>query len=263
MQIESSLPVTQDPRSNFRRWLRSRGLRWKFNALLLPVIALTVLLLVLLDYNHEWRAIMAAHGQHAAPIGADVAAASGDSATSPEAVARRALAIHAVYALVLLLLVGSGVNIALWRFVLRPIDRIRERIEHMERGHWRMSVQPVGYDEVGRVVESFQMLGLKVDALVMQLLRAERLGTLALLAKQTAARIEPSTRRIDAAISHLRQSGAYGVREATEDLATANAEVVAAVRSLSQPFELVSAKPGRPGTMRGVRPPAHSVRSHR
>ena len=227
--------------AGLRRGLRGRGLRWRFNAVLLPVIAVTFGLLVWLDYRHEWQAIVGAHGQHPAAISAGAAAGLVDGGTSPEAVAGRTLAIHAAYAVVLLSLVALGVNVALWRFVLRPVDRIQERIEQMERGYWRMPAPPVGQDEVGRVVESFHMLGLKVDALVMQLLRAERLATLALVANKSTTQLEPPIQRIDAAVGHLRASGNDTVRQAAQEIAAANAEILATVRSFSGPFEAVSA----------------------
>lgn len=217
--------------------LPGHGLRWKFNAILLPLVAATVILLVWLDYRHEWHAIMGAYEQHAAAVNAGAAAGPVDRGPSPEAIASRTLAIHAVYAVVLLSLVALGLNIALWRFVLRPIDRIRERIEHMEHGHWRMPVQPAGYDEVGRVVDSFQMLGPKVDALVMQLLRAERLATLALVANKAAAELEPLVQRVAAAVRQLRQSSDDEVRGAAQEIARANAEILAVVRGLDRPFE--------------------------
>ena len=226
----------EEPWAGFRRGLRRRGLRWKFNAVLLPIIAVTVVLLVWLDYRHEWQAIMAAHGQYPGAISAGAAAGPVDRGTSPEAVGNRTLAIHAVYAVVLLSLVALGLNVALWRFVLRPVDRIRERIEQMERGYWRLPVQPAGQDEVGRVVEHFQMLGLKVDALVMQLLRAERLATLALVARKTASQIEPPVQRIGTAVGCLHRSADDAIREAAREITTANAEILAAVRSLDRPF---------------------------
>ena len=45
-----------------------RGLRWKFNAALLPVVAATVLLLGWLDARHERDAVMAAHAFHAQEV---------------------------------------------------------------------------------------------------------------------------------------------------------------------------------------------------
>ena len=217
--------------------LRHLGLRWKFNAVLLPIVTVSLLLLVWMDYRHEWKAIAAMQEQHAGAISALAGSGPTDPGTSPGAVARRALAIHAIYAVGLLSVVALVINVTLWRFVLRPVDRIRERIEQMERGYWRMPVQPAAQDEVGRVVESCHMLGLKVDALVMQLLRAERLATLAVVSNKTARLVEPPVQRICAVVDHLHASESEMVREAAREIATANAEILAAVRSFSGPFE--------------------------
>ena len=259
MQIESSRcetagssinrlqsgPADEQPRAAFQRKFGRPGLRWKFNAVLLPVVAVTVILLVWLDYRHEWQAVMRAHGQHTAAMSAGAAAEPVNRATSPQAVARRTLVIHAVYAVVLLSLVALGLNVALSHFVLKPIDLVRDRIEQMERGYWRMPVQLATQDEVGRVVESFQMLGPKVDALVMQLLRAERLATLALVAKKTASQIEPPVQRIGAAVGDLHGSRDGAVRETAQEIATANAEILAAVRALGRPFETGLRRPAQ------------------
>ena len=217
-----------------------RGLRWKFNIALLPAVAVTVFLLAWIDSHHEWQAVTAAHGPHMAAADAGVEAAQADPATSPEAVVRRSAVIHAAYAAALLLVIALGLNVALSRFVLEPVDRIRDDIEKMERGHWRLPLRPAGQDEVGRVVESFQMLGLSVDAHVGQLIRAERLATLALVATKTAALIEPRVERIGAAVGRVyeRRDGAErDARTAAEEIAIASAEILAAVRGLDRAFE--------------------------
>ena len=243
--------------------LARRGLRWKFNLALLPAVAMTVLLLAWMDTAHEWQAVVAAHGLHAPGAGAGAVAGLVDPATSPEAVARRSVVIHAVYAVVLLTLIAFGLNAALSRFVLKPIDLIRDGIEKMERGQWRLTQRPASQDEVGRVVESFQMLGLRVDALVGQLIRAERLATVALLATRTTAQIKPRVERIGAAVSRLYEREDGAGREAAGEIATASAEILAAVRGLDRAFEgnlsstsLKHRDPVRPTTMRGSLPPA-------
>lgn len=221
-----------------------RGLRWKFNAALLPVVALTVALLVWLDYRHERQAVMAAHALHVEAVGAVAPAGPIDPATSPEAVARRTLVLHAVYAVALLSLIAVGLNTALSRFVLMPIDVVRNGIEQMQRRHWRMPAHPAAQDEVGRMVESFGALGLAVDALVTQLLHTERRTTLAVVANNTAAQIEPRLQRIGAAVGHLQQSRDETVRDAAEEIATATADILAAVRGLDRLFEASLSGPG-------------------
>lgn len=242
---------------------KRRGLRWKFDLAILPAVAMTVLLLAWMDTAHERQAVTAAHGLHAAGAVAGAETGLVDSATSPEAVAGRSVVIHAVYAVVLLSLIAFGLNAALSRFVLKPIDLIRDGIEKMERGQWRLTQRPASQDEVGHVVESFQMLGLRVDALVGQLIRAERLATLAVLATRTAAQIEPRVERIGAAVSRLYERPDGAGREAAEEIATASAEILSAVRGLDRAFEgnpsstrLKRRDPDRQTAMRGSLPPA-------
>ena len=214
-----------------------RGLRWKFNLFLLPVVAASVAVLGWLDSRYERGALVAAHAMHAHDVTIETTTAPVEGAISPEAVARRTLVMHALYAAGLLMLIGLGVNAALSRFVLEPIDRIRDGIEKMERGHWRMPWRPATTDEVGRVVESFQLLGLRVDAIVQQLLRAERLATLALVARRTSTQIEPRVARIAVAASDLHKVRDPAAREAALAITTASAEILAAVKGLDQLFD--------------------------
>ena len=214
------------------------GLRWKFNAALLPVVAATVVVLGWLDARHEQDAVMAAHALHAQEGSPGAATAAVEDAAGPGAVARRSLMMHALYAVALLMLLALGVNAVLSRFVLEPIDRIRDGIEKMERGHWRMPPQPATGDEVGRVVESFQRLGLRVDALVQQLLRAERLATLALVAKKTTTQIEPRVGRIVAAVADLQRLPDERAHDVAHTVTAASAEILAAVNGLDQLFEM-------------------------
>src|SRR3990172_1467474 len=84
-----SRPGDEEPRPPQRSVFRRRGLRWKFNAALLPVVAVTIALLVWLDYRHERQAVMAAHGLHVTAVGAGGAAAGPvGPASSPHAVSR-------------------------------------------------------------------------------------------------------------------------------------------------------------------------------
>ena len=226
-----------------------RGLRWKFNAALLPVVAATVLLLGWLDARHERNAVMAAHAFHAQEVSDRVATAATEGATSAAAVARRSLVMHGLYAVALVVLIGFGVNATLSRFVLEPIDRIRDGIEKMERGHWRMPRQPATQDEVGRVVESFHLLGLRVDAIVQQLLRAERLATLALVAQKMTTHIEPRVQRIAAAVGDLHRLPDERARSVAQAVTEASVEILTTLNGLDQLFDanlhLANPSPGR------------------
>ena len=210
-----------------------RGLRWKFNLALLPAVAVILAVLGLMDSVHEREAVTAAHVMHASGSVPSIATLD----PTPEAVARQSLLVHGVYALALLSLIAVALNVALSRLVLNPLSLIRHDIGQMERGHWRLPEHLARPDEVGNLVESVHVLGLTLDALVAHMIRAERLATLASLAARTTAQIDPCTERIGAAASRLYERPDGVSREAAAEIASANAEILVAVRGLGRLFE--------------------------
>lgn len=230
--------------------MQSLGLRLKFNAVLLPFVAAAVVGLGWLDARQERATLIAAHAMHA-PAPDSTGASTPVDTSDPVLVARRTFLLHAGYAAALVLLIAAGINIALSRFVLTPIERIGDGIEKMERGHWRLPQRPEASDEVGRVVENFQRLGLRVDAIVLQLLHAERLATLAWVARKAATQIEPRVERIAAEASELQQSLDPAARHAARTIATADAEILGAVKSLDRLFD-ASVQAGKPSLHSGA-----------
>lgn len=210
------------------------GLRWKFNLALLPAVAVILGVLGLMDSAHEREVVFAAHVMHASDT---VSLGAAPLNPTPEAVARRSLFVHGVYAFGLLSLIALALNLALSRFVLKPLDLVRHDISQMERGHWRLPAHLAEGDEVGSVVESMQPLGLTIDALVAHMIRAERIATLAVLAARTTAKIEPRTTQIGAAVSRLYERPDGASRQAAAQIATATAEILMAVRELDRLFD--------------------------
>ena len=212
------------------------GLRLKFNMVLAPLVAAATVGMVWIDYRHEVAAIMASHALHSTELGTAGRVGPLDPATLPESVARESLRIHLVYAVLMLALLAVSVNTALHAFVLRPIERIRERIVKMERGHWRDSLQPAAEDEVGRLLASFQVLGLEIDALVAQLLRAERLTAIALISKKLESHLEPDLRRAGEIAAQLQREADPSTHDAGEELARTVASMLTVLRSLDRAF---------------------------
>lgn len=210
------------------------GLRWKFNLALLPAVAVILGVLGLMDSAHEREVVFAAHVMHASDT---VSLGAAPLNPTPEAVARRSLFVHGVYAFGLLSLIALALNLALSRFVLKPLDFVRHDISQMQRGHWRLPAHLAEADEVGSVVESMQPLGLTIDALVAHMIRAERIATLAVLAARTTAKIEPRTTQIGAAVSRLYERPDGASRQAAAQIATATAEILMAVRELDRLFD--------------------------
>lgn len=228
------------------------GLRVKFNLVLAPLVAATILAVASLDYRHELTAVMDIHATHAALAATGAPAGPMAPATTPATIARQSLRMHAAYAAIVLLLLAIAVNGALTAFVLRPIDRIRNGIEQMERGHWRRSPHAATEDEVGRVLTRFETLGLTLDALVSQLLRAERLATVALFTKKVTVAIEPLVHEMAVHVARIHPLTDGPVRESTERIATAAAQILAALRGMDRAFDAtleesqLGAVPGRP-----------------
>ena len=178
---------------------RSIGLRLKFNLVLIPTIAVGIASIVWADYRHESSTLMEAHALHVSRVGTGATGGPTDAWTLPDAATQRSLRMHAVAGGALLVVVVIVVNLTLQGLVLRPIAAMRKRIAALEHGHWRgqeMGATSGRDDEVGALYDGFRRLGSEIDALVGQLLHAERLATLAVVSRRVAARVEPEVRRI-------------------------------------------------------------------
>jgi HAMP domain-containing protein len=148
--------------------------------------------------------------------------------------------MHAALGLVVLVSVALAVNWTVWFLVLRPIDRIRDRMHRMTRGEWRTTTNRTSDDEIGQFTADFDRLGLAVEALAGQLLYAERLATLALVSKRLEASILPQVQRIVAAVSRVQVTHDRTV-ERLEEVTDASTRIVASLRALDRLF-----KPGSP-----------------
>jgi HAMP domain-containing protein len=215
---------------------RSMGLRLKFNLVILPIVAAMTALMVLADYRHEEAAIVASHAMHGATAGAASATGPVDPNLLPEVVARNSLLAHVGYAGALLLLLGAVVNAALHVLVLQPLERIRARLVSMEHGHWRGSIESSRRDEMGQLVHSFQMLGLEIDALAGQLLHAERLAVVALMAQRLNSALEPELHRVAQIAARVGRLPEQEARDASAQLANSAGAMLATVRGLDRPF---------------------------
>ena len=213
------------------------GLRAKLNAILVPTIGVALALVVGIDYRHEANAVMAAHDIHIQQVGTSVRPSPVAPDTTPAAVVRRMLVIHIAGGAVMLAALVTAVNLALSRFVLRPLARIRGVIDSMQQGRWQQSPVAGSHDEVGEVVDAFGELGLGVDAIMRHALTTERLATLALLSNDLSRRIEPEIQTIASQVAILHAHDSQDVRAAAERIAAADASILAALRALNRPFE--------------------------
>jgi methyl-accepting chemotaxis protein len=223
--------------------VRRLGLRARLNSVLVPLVAAVLSLLVVLDYRHEFRSVMDAHSIHAGRIDAATAVEPVQDRTTPDAVAHRTIALHAVVGTFTLLALIVAVNITLTRSVLAPVARVRAGIERLQRGFRAGEPAAASRDEIGDVVLAFNDLGLTLDAVMLHVLHTERLATQALLSKRMAAEVEPEVQRIGIAATRLHEVGDEAVREAAHDIATGAAQILAAVRRLDRPFARRAQKP--------------------
>ena len=228
---------------------RSIGLRLKFNLVLIPTIAVGIASIVWADYRHESTTLMEAHALHVSRVGTGATAGPMDAWTLPDAATQRSLRLHAVAGAALLVVVVIAVNVTLQGLVLRPIAAMRKRIGALEHGHWRgqeMGATSVATDEVGVLYDGFRRLGSEIDALVGQLLHADRLATLALVSRRVEARVEPEVRRIGEIAGRLTSNEPTDPRAEGERLGRAAANILHAVHEYDAAFER------RPGSGAGA-----------
>lgn len=212
------------------------GLRLKFNLVLVPIVAFGIAAMVWADYRHEYATLMEAHAGHASRVGTGAATGPMDPWSLPGAAVRRSLGMHVVYGGGLLVILVLAINGALHALILRPVALMRQRLAGLEHGQWRGPVESGGDDELGSLYEDFQRLGPEIDALVGQVLHAERLAALALVSKRFAARIEPEVRRIGAVAARLVSTDAAGARAEGEELGRAAAAILHAVHQYDAAF---------------------------
>lgn len=208
------------------------GLRLKFNAMLIPIVAAGLSAILWADYQHEFSTLMEAHALHSTSIGSVQPTGPLDPTTLPEVVAARSFRVHLATGGVILALLVGAVNLALTIFVLHPIGVMHQRIAGMEHGRWRGGVRPTSGDEVGNLHAAFQRLGPELDALMAHALHAERLAAVALVSKRIAAQIEPEVAviaRVAAAVAAHDGTGAAR-------LAQAAANILGSVRQLDRVF---------------------------
>lgn len=219
---------------------KSLGLRLKFNLVLVPTVALGIASMVWVDYRHEHATLMEAHAGHVSRVGAGAAAGPMDPWTLPDAAARRSLRLHAIAGGALLIVVVIVVNLTLQAFILRPVASMRERVSRLQQGQWRGGEEQRAAsgqeDEVGALHNGFRRLGSEIDALVGQLLRAERLAMLALVSKRVEARIEPEVRRIVEVAGQLTFGEPTDARAKGETLGRAAAAILRAVHEYDAAF---------------------------
>lgn len=238
-----NVPRTSAPTAPHRSVAQRLGLRAKFNIVLVPLVALALSVLVVLDYRHEFRSVMDAHDIHAGRLETPAAAAPVQARTTPEAVADRTLTLHAIAGTLTLIALVVGVNLTLSRLVLTPIARVRAGIEQLQRGFRSGDTAVVSSDEVRGVAAAFDDLGLTLDAMMLHALQTERLATLALLSKTVAADIEPEVQRLGVAAAGLQQAPDAATRDAAHEIAGGAARILAAVRRLDRPFGKPVRKP--------------------
>ena len=231
---------------------RNTGLRLKFNLVLVPIVALGIAAIVSADYLHESATLMEAHATHVTPVGAPAAARPMDPWMLPDAVAARSLRMHLVFGGVLLVLVVLGVNVTLQSLILRPVALISQRLAGLEHGQWRGPVVATGTDEVGVLHEGFQRLGPEIDALVGQVLHADRLATLALLSKRLEGQIAPEVSRIGQVAGRLMSPEPVEARAEGEVLGRAAANILQAVYEYDRLFATPSRRRPRDNEQKPV-----------
>lgn len=213
------------------------GLRLKFNLVMAPLVAAVLGVAVWMDYGRESAVIMESHAMHTAAVGSVALTQPVDPTLLPAVVATQSLQRHLVFGVALLVLLILTTNIALHAFVFDPLDRLRERLRRMERGHWRnLPGLPDANDELGLFGERFSHLGLEIDALVGQSLRAERLAALALVGQRLHGQFEPDLRNVARIAVTLNGRDEEDMRNLGAELARTAAAMFAVLGRLDHVF---------------------------
>lgn len=211
-----------------------RRLQVKLNAVVVPLVLVAVGIMAWADYRHEFTSTMDAHGIHVSdasttgPIPAD---------TAPAAVAGRSLRAHILFGSAVGLALALAVNAAVSIVILRPIRRVRDRMNQMARGLWRgPSFEPVPGDELGALVEGFSQLGMQMEAIVQHLLQTERLATTALISTRVRAELAPALDALKSAVADLHAGRIDDRERLAGSVARATAEILSLVNGLDAPF---------------------------
>jgi hypothetical protein len=217
---------------------KTAGLRLKFNLVLVPTIALGIAEIVWVDYRHESATLMEAHAAHVSVVADGATTGPMDPWTLPDVAARRRLRLHAMAGSALLVIVIVAVNLTLQALILRPIASMRDRIDKLQRGQWRDGEGAASGrdDEIGVLFDGFRHLAREIDALVGQILHADRLAILALVSKRVEARIEPEVRRIGEVAGRLTFGEPTDARADGEALGRAAAAILTAVHEHDAAF---------------------------
>jgi len=217
-----------------------RRLQLKLNAVVLPLVLLSVGVHTWVVYRYEFATTMQAHAIHASD---GVASGPIPAETAPSAVAAGGVRMHLLFATLLAVGLSLTLNLAIHAIVLRPIGQLRERIDHMARGLWRgPAPSPISHDEMGALVAGFDQLGVQMEAIVAHLLQSERLAATALISKHLDAALTPAVDQLRRVIAELHAAGGADAQRLAGSVARATSTVLAALHEVDAPFATLATR---------------------
>lgn len=122
---------------------------------------------------------------------------------------KSSLMTHVAHLLITALAMALVTNLALSKFVLRPIRRLLAGMRRMERGEWTRDVPVRTNDEIGKLTRGYNALGRNLETKVHCLVRAEKLASVALVAIQMNRELKKPIERIRGSADYLCRHNAF------------------------------------------------------
>lgn len=122
---------------------------------------------------------------------------------------KTSLMTHVAHFMITALAMALVTNLALSKFVLRPIRRLLARMRRMERGEWKNDLPVSTSDEIGKLTKGYNALGRNLEMKVHCLIRAEKLASVALVAIQLNRELKKPIERIRGSADYLCRHNAF------------------------------------------------------
>ncbi len=127
---------------------------------------------------------------------------------------RVSLITHTFHLLITALGMVLAINLALSRMILQPIRNLLAGMKRMQQGEWASDLPVKTRDEIGEFTRGYNALGRNLEQTVHQLVRAEKLASVALVAICLSRDLKKPIRKIRDSIQFLSRRIAFDVETA-------------------------------------------------
>lgn len=127
---------------------------------------------------------------------------------------RTSLFTHTFHLLITAVAMTLAINLALSRMVLQPINKLLTGMKQMQQGEWTSNLPVKAKDEIGDLTQGYNALGRNLEQTVHQLVRAEKLASVALVAICLSRDLKKPIRKIREGIQFLSRQITFDVETA-------------------------------------------------